>query len=110
MVDIELPPGVEATQGERRADVPQGERRGDLRRSEDRRQRLSTAQAVFWAVLGASVVLFLFFVALGALNPKNAPAAFIAAAVLAFLWLLHSWRRLWAGGLADRTSRERRGF
>jgi membrane protein YdbS with pleckstrin-like domain len=101
MPDVELPPGV---------DTPAEERRGQLRRSEDRRRRLSTVQALVWALIGAVVVLYLFFVALNAINPSDAPAASIVVAVLALLWLAHSWRRLWAGGISNKPDRERRGF
>ena len=86
------------------------DRRRDPRRAEDRRGRLTTAQVLFWMVIGAIVVLFLFFMALDTFDPGDAPAATGVVAVLALLWLAHSWRRLWAGGVIQRTDRERRGF
>jgi hypothetical protein len=63
-----------------------------------------------WAVIGAAVVLFLFFAALGTVDLGDSKAATIVVAVLAALWLAHSWRRLWAGGFSAQSDRERRGF
>jgi hypothetical protein len=71
---------------------------------------LSTLQATLWAVIGAAVVLYLFFAALGTIDLGDAKGFTIAAAVLAALWLAHSWRRLWAGGFSAQSDRERRGF
>ena len=93
------------------------DRRDDLRalspgrREEDRRQaRLYNLQAALWAVIGAIVVLYLFFIALGGVDPGDAKVATIIIAVLALLWLAHAWRRIWAGGYSSATDRERRGF
>jgi membrane protein YdbS with pleckstrin-like domain len=69
-----------------------------------------TPLAAVWALVGAIVVLYLFFVAFGNFKPSQAPAASIAVAVLAVLWFAHAYRRLWAGGFSHRTDRERRGF
>jgi cell division protein FtsW (lipid II flippase) len=64
----------------------------------------------FWALVGALVVLYLFFVAIGGVEPDAGSGWTIAALVLAVLWLAHSWRRLWFGGASPRSDRERRGF
>jgi hypothetical protein len=79
------------------------------RRSSDYEGR-ATPLTFFWATCGALVVLYLFFVAIGGVNPEDDPAWAIAALVLAVLWLAHSWRRLWAGGASPAPDRERRGF
>jgi hypothetical protein len=73
---------------------------------------LGRSRAFVWALAGALVVLFLFFVAIGGINPKDARAVSIVALVLAVLWLAHSWRRMWSGptGFVSRPDRERRGF
>jgi uncharacterized membrane protein YdbT with pleckstrin-like domain len=63
------------------------------------------------AVCGALVVLYLFFVAVGGVDPRDEPGWTIAALGLALVWLIHSWRRLWTDGNASpRADRERRGF
>ena len=88
------------------------------RRSEDyervpshlRHQTGFTPLAAVWALIGAIVVLYLFFVAFGGVNPDKAPAASITVAVLAVVWFAHAYRRLWAGGFSHRSDRERRGF
>lgn len=82
------------------------------RRAEDRARppRLSTTRAFVWAFIGSIVVLYLFFVAIGGVDPEEARAATIVILVLALAWLAHSWRRLWAGGFVSRPDRERRGF
>ena len=71
-----------------------------------------TLQTAFWTVAGAIVVLYIFFAALGGIDPAEARAATIVVLVLAVLWLAHSWRRLWAEekNLGSRSDRERRGF
>jgi membrane protein YdbS with pleckstrin-like domain len=102
---VRLPSGDEIP--ERRG----GERREGPRRAQDREYRRRTMLiALFWALMGAVVVLYLFFVALDAVDPAEAPAASIAVAVLALLWLAHAWRRLYMGGYSSRPDRERRGF
>ena len=72
--------------------------------------RLAIVRALFWAVCGSIVVLYLFFVALDALDPADNRTAAIAVLVLAVLWLAHAWRRLWSGLSGDPAARERRGF
>jgi hypothetical protein len=104
---------AERRRGERRrerreVDRREGERRAGPRRAEDRgRYRL---QAILWAICGALVVLYLFFVAVGGVNPTKGVGWSIAALVLAVLYVGHAWRRLWGGGFTSRPDRERRGF
>ena len=94
----------------RRSDRRSGERRGGPgRRSSDYEGR-ATPLTFFWALVGALVVLYLFFVVTGGVDPQDDPAWAIAALVLAVLWLAHSWRRLWSGGASPTYDRERRGF
>jgi uncharacterized membrane protein YdbT with pleckstrin-like domain len=89
-------------------------RRPDRRQSPGRRAVDYEARAspltFVWAACGALVVLYLFFVAIGGVNPREDPGWGIAALVLALIWLAHSWRRLWAGGASPAPDRERRGF
>jgi hypothetical protein len=91
-------------------------RRGDRRGGQGRRatdlppQSGFTIGAAFWAVVGALVVLYLFFLALGAVDPDSAPVATLVALGLAVAWLAHSWQRLWRGSSSPHTDRERRGF
>ncbi|TMK38126.1 MAG: hypothetical protein E6G56_15685 [Actinobacteria bacterium] len=108
-------PGEEAPTGSER-------RRGDDRRSgEDRRTELRREEdvawarrnaviAAAWAILGAVVVLYIFFMAVGTINPNEARPATIAVLVVAIVWVGHAWRRLYAGGYVSRPDRERRGF
>jgi hypothetical protein len=49
----------------------------------------------FWAVCGAIVLLFIFFAALGAVEPEDALVLTIVVLALAVLWLAHAWRGLW---------------
>lgn len=75
-------------------------------------QRLTTLRAALWALTGAAVILFIFFAAVGGIDPTEAGVVSIAIAVLAILWLVHFLRRR---AVADdprvnRTDRERRGF
>ena len=79
------------------------------RRSVDYEGRI-TVTTIFWALIGALVVLYIFFVAVGGVDPGEDSVWTIIALVLAVLWLAHSWRRLWFGGTSPREDRERRGF
>jgi type VI protein secretion system component VasK len=79
------------------------------RRSSDYRGGF-TPITIVMAVCGALVVLYLFFVAVGGVDPTENEGWTIAALVLALLWLVYSWRRLWAGGASPTADRERRGF
>jgi hypothetical protein len=96
----------------RQGDRRQGERRSGGRRAEDRRRaRVEFAWAAGWAVVGALVVLYLFFVVVGTVDPTEARAASIAVLVLAVAWLAHAWQRvIIRGGFVSRPDRERRGF
>ena len=89
-------------------------RRPDRRQTPGRRssdyQGRATPVTFFWALIGALVVLYLFFVVTGGVDPQDEPGWGIAAIVLAVLWLAHSWRRLWSGGASPAPDRERRGF
>jgi hypothetical protein len=90
-------------------------RRSDGRREADRgfgavSQGVSTLMAAFWAIVGAAVVLFLFFVALDAIDPREVQTLSLIVLVLAVLWMGHSWRRLFLVGSSSRSDRERRGF
>ena len=84
-------------------------RRTPGRRSSDYRGGF-TPLTIFMAICGGLVVLYLFFVAVGGVDPTEDEGWTIAALVLAVLWLAYSWRRLWAGGASPTSDRERRGF
>lgn len=88
---------------ERREEPDGGRRRSDARGS-------SGPFAAFWAIIGSIVVIYLFFVALGGVDPGDAEVATIIVLVLAVLWLGHAWRRLLKGGSSPIGDRERRGF
>ena len=72
---------------------------------------VSTVRAALWAICGAAVVLFIFFAAIGGIDPGEAEVATLVIGVLALLWLAHAWRRLFGDrdGVSQ-TDRERRGF
>jgi len=76
------------------------------------RSRMDTARAALWALTGSIVVLFIFFAALGGIDPAEARIATIVIVVLAILWLVHFFRRrsTMDAGLFGRSDRERRGF
>jgi len=73
-------------------------------------QGSSGPRAAFWAIIGSIVVIYLFFIALGGIDPGDAKVATIIVLVLAVLWLAHAWRRLITGGSSPAGDRERRGF
>jgi uncharacterized membrane-anchored protein len=52
-------------------------------------------RAGLWGVLGATVVLYIFFAALADVDPSEAEVVTGAAITLAVLWFAHEWRRLW---------------
>jgi ABC-type transport system involved in cytochrome bd biosynthesis fused ATPase/permease subunit len=95
-----------------RADRRERERREAVGRREDdvRQARARNVAAAAWALLGALILLYLFFVAIGGISPGDATGATIAVGVLAILWLAHAWRRMAAGGAPSQGDRERRGF
>ncbi|MDX6666211.1 MAG: hypothetical protein QOG68_2417 [Solirubrobacteraceae bacterium] len=79
------------------------------RRSADTEGRFAAVPA-FWAIVGAAVVAYLFFMALGNVRPGDAPVATAIALALAVLWLVHAWRRVLVGARSPAGDRERRGF
>ena len=78
-----------------------------------RSRTLATLAATFWILVLAIVVLFAFFVALGAFSPGEVVGLTIAVAVLAVLWIAHA---MWDSRHTDPhdpamvRARERRGF
>lgn len=71
---------------------------------------LGGVKAFAWAVCGGLVIAYLFFIAIGGVNPATARTASFVVAGLAILWLAHAWRSLFHGGASSRADRERRGF
>jgi hypothetical protein len=57
--------------------------------------RLDPLAHAFWAACGTVVVLFIFFAALGAIEPEDATELTVVVLALAVLWLAHAWRGLW---------------
>ena len=78
-----------------------------------RTRTLSTLLETFWILVLALVVLFAFFVALGAFSPGDVVGLTVAVAVLAVLWIAHA---VWDSRHRDPhdrsliRARERRGF
>jgi uncharacterized membrane protein YhaH (DUF805 family) len=74
---------------------------------------LSTLSETFWILVLSVVVLFAFFVALGAFTPGEVAGLTIAVVALALLWIAHA---VWASRHRDPhdpaivRARERRGF
>jgi uncharacterized membrane protein YhaH (DUF805 family) len=74
---------------------------------------LATLSETFWLLVLAVVVMFAFFVALGAFTPGEVGGLTIVVAALAVLWLAHA---VWAARHHDphdrsaTQARERRGF
>jgi fatty acid desaturase len=74
---------------------------------------LSTLSETFWILVLAIVVLFAFFLALGAFKPSDVGAVTVVVAVLAVLWVAHA---VWDSRHRDPhdraivRARERRGF
>src|SRR3954454_18212590 len=92
-----------------RRDRRSGERRrGGGRRVGDTEGRFSFIPAI-WALIGAAVVIYLFFAALGQVSYDDAPEATIAALALGVLWLIHAWRRVFIGSPAPAARRGRAG-
>ena len=82
--------------------------------SGSRSQRIrSTLSETFWILVLAFVVLFAFFVALGAFSPGEVAWLSLCVAGLALLWVAHAvWdaRRRDGRDPAAIRNRERRGF
>ena len=74
---------------------------------------LQTLSETFWILVLAIVVLFAFFVALGAFAPGEVAGLTLAMAGLALLWIGHAmWdaRHRTGRDAATIRARERRGF
>ena len=74
---------------------------------------LSTMNDTFWVLVLAMIVLFAFFVALGAFKPGEVVGLTLVVAVFAVLWVLHAiWVSRHSHGRDPATirNRERRGF
>jgi fatty acid desaturase len=74
---------------------------------------LSTMSATFWILVLALIVLFAFFVALGAFNPSEVVWLTLGVAALAVLCAAHAvWDSRHRDGrdAASIRNRERRGF
>jgi hypothetical protein len=56
---------------------------------------LESVAHAFWALCGTIVVLFIFFAALGAVEPEDAVELTVVVLALAVAWLAHAWRGLW---------------
>ena len=81
------------------------------RRDEDRRGRLRDVVATVFAICGGLVVLYLFFVAIGAVDIGDALIATGVAVVLAVVWLVGAYQRYKSGAeFITRSDRERRGY
>jgi membrane protein YdbS with pleckstrin-like domain len=74
---------------------------------------LATLSETFWVLVLAVVVLFAFFVALGAFSPSEVAGLTAVVVVLALLWVAHA---VWQSRHSDPhdhaavRARERRGF
>jgi O-antigen/teichoic acid export membrane protein len=74
---------------------------------------LSTLAETFWILVLSLVVLFAFFLALGAFTPGQVAGLTVIVAVLAILWVVHA---VWDSRHRDPhdraiiRARERRGF
>jgi O-antigen/teichoic acid export membrane protein len=74
---------------------------------------LSTLAETFWILVLALIVLFAFFLALGAFSPGQVAGLTVVVAVLAILWVVHA---VWDSRHRDPhdraiiRARERRGF
>ena len=80
----------------------------------DRNARMrSTLSDTFWILVLSIVVLFAFFIALGAFSPGDAAWLTVAVLALALLWTAHAvWESRHREGRDPATirNRERRGF
>ncbi len=78
-----------------------------------RSRTLATLSETFWILVLAVVVLFAFFVALGAFSPGEVLGLTLVVALLAMLWIAHA---VWDSRHRDPhdpavvRARERRGF
>jgi fatty acid desaturase len=74
--------------------------------------RFDTVRAAFWALAAAVVLRFVFFAALGGIDPGDATVISIVVAVLGVLWIVHFLRirATTDESRLSRSDRERRGF
>ena len=107
------PPGI----GPQATPPPASERRiferspGQPRTEEERAQLIRTAILTATWICGGLAVLFVFFSALGAVDPGNAVAATIVAIVFALIWLGGQvYRRRHEPPVVQLHERERRGY
>ena len=104
------PPVLDQQQGV----PPKGrERRAFTRRREDHEhgEMVRTVVAVLVTVCGGLAVLFLFFAAMGAVDPGDAVAASVIAIVMGLVWFAgFYYRHKTQAGRAQWRDRERRGF
>ena len=100
---------VTTTERRRRERRAGDERRSGGRRTTDTEGRFALVPAL-WALVGALVVAYVFFMALGDVRPGEAPVATAIALGLGVLWLVHAWRRVLLGSRSPSGDRERRGF
>ena len=73
----------------------------------------STMSDTFWILVLSIVVLFAFFIALGAFSPGEVTGLTLAVLALALLWAAHAvWEARHRSGRDPATirNRERRGF
>jgi hypothetical protein len=73
----------------------------------------ATLTDTFWVLVLAVLVLFAFFVALGAFSPTDVGGLSLAMAALAVVWVIHAvWvaRHRTGRDVATTRARERRGF
>jgi fatty acid desaturase len=81
---------------------------------ETRRSRIrATMSETFWVLILGVIVLFAFFLALGAINPGDVAWLTLAVLALAVLWTAHAvWDSRHRTGRDPATirNRERRGF
>jgi hypothetical protein len=79
--------------------------------SQPERRRLSGLATVLWTLVGAVVALYVFFLAIGGIDPGDAVVASLVVALLAAAWAVHYFfGRPGDAEHRDQTDRERRGF
>lgn len=75
-------------------------------------KRWDAARAAVWTLIGAGVVLAVFFLVMAGVGPGEATVACIVLAVLGVLWVVHAWPRFTTRDSThiNHADRERRGF
>lgn len=71
---------------------------------------IANLRAAVWAVCGGIVIAYLFFLAIGGVDPATATAVSLVVLALGLLWAWHARATLLHGGSSNRRDRERRGF